>query len=114
LIPVKLFPTRVRGSYHGISAASGKAGAVLTAYAFATITDKIGLQGVLGLFSGPFALICLLTLWIPEAKGRTLEEIEHGALFGTGTTVEERTESSLETPPVLAQVLDDIRCTWQI
>lgn len=82
LIPVEVFPTRVRGTAHGISAASGKCGAVLTAFAFGTITDKIGLDGVLGLFSGIMALVALVTLLIPETKGKTLEEIENDTLYG--------------------------------
>jgi PHS family inorganic phosphate transporter-like MFS transporter len=76
LIPAEVFPTRVRGTAHGISAASGKAGALLTAFAFGSATDAIGLKGVLGMFSGIMALTALVTLWIPETKGRTLEEIE--------------------------------------
>jgi PHS family inorganic phosphate transporter-like MFS transporter len=94
LMPVELFPTRVRGSAHGISAASGKCGAVLTAYAFGTVVDSIGLRGVLGLFSGIMALVALVTLLIPETKGKTLEEIESGVLYGD---VVERQPSSAES-----------------
>lgn len=82
LNPVELFPTRVRGSAHGISAASGKCGAVLTAFAFGSVVDSIGLRGALGLFSGIMFLVALVTLWIPETKGMSLEEIEGGALYG--------------------------------
>ncbi|KIM94436.1 hypothetical protein OIDMADRAFT_97168, partial [Oidiodendron maius Zn] len=70
LIPVELFPTRVRGSVHSISAASSKAGALLTAYGFASLVKKIGLCGVLGLMSGLLFLVVLVTLWIPEVKGK--------------------------------------------
>lgn len=45
LLPVEVFPTRVRGTAHGIAAASGKAGAVFTAFAFGSITDRIGVSG---------------------------------------------------------------------
>ena len=82
LIPVEVFPTRVRGTAHGIAAASGKAGAVVTAFAFGSLTDSIGLRGVLGLLSGVMALTALVTLMIPETKGRSLEEIEHGIIYG--------------------------------
>lgn len=34
LLPSELFPTRLRGSAHGLAAASGKAGALLTSFAF--------------------------------------------------------------------------------
>lgn len=65
-----------------MSAAVGKCGAILTTFAFGTITKKIGLQGVLGLFSGILFLTALLTLWIPETKGKTLEQIENGDIYG--------------------------------
>jgi PHS family inorganic phosphate transporter-like MFS transporter len=50
LLPVEVFPTRVRGAAHGISAAVGRCRAVPTAFAFGSITERIGVQGVLGLF----------------------------------------------------------------
>ncbi len=84
LIPVELFPTRVRATAHGIAAASGKAGAVLTAFAFGTVTNAIGIQGVLGLFAGIMALCALCTLLVPETKGCSLEDIENDVLFATG------------------------------
>lgn len=82
LIPAEVFPTRVRGTAHGISAAAGKCGAVLTAFAFGTVEAAIGLDGILGLFSGVMALTALVTLLIPETKGRTLEDIEGEVLYG--------------------------------
>jgi PHS family inorganic phosphate transporter-like MFS transporter len=83
LFPVELFPTRVRGTAHGISAASGKIGAVLTSFAFGTLVQNLGLRGALGLFSGLMALVALLTLLIPETKGKSLEDIEADVLYGT-------------------------------
>ena len=77
LIPVEVFPTRVRGTAHGISAAAGKAGAILTAFAFGTVTDKIGLPGMLGIFSGVMVLNALCTLLIPETRGMTIDDIEN-------------------------------------
>ncbi|KAL2811865.1 major facilitator superfamily domain-containing protein [Aspergillus granulosus] len=85
LIPSEVFPTRVRGTAHGISAAVGKAGAVLTAFAFGTVTERIGLPGVLGLFSGLMALTAGATLLIPETKGCGVEDIENGVQYGRGT-----------------------------
>lgn len=78
LLPCEVFPARVRGTAHGISAAIGKCGAVLTAFAFGTVTERIGLPGVLGLFSALMALTTLVTLLIPEPGDRTLEDIEDG------------------------------------
>jgi PHS family inorganic phosphate transporter-like MFS transporter len=82
LLPVEVFPTRVRGTAHGIAAASGKCGAVLTALLFGTVNQKIGLSGVLGLFSGLMALCAALTLLIPETKGATIDDVENEVLYG--------------------------------
>ena len=101
LLPVEVFPTRVRGTAHGIAAASGKAGAVLTAFAFGTITDSIGLPGVLGLFSGIMALCAGVTLMIPETRGRSIEEIETGVLYrDSGASIVLDSGSSSEQPTV--------------
>ncbi|XHF99944.1 hypothetical protein AWENTII_003424 [Aspergillus wentii] len=81
LIPAEVFPTRVRGTAHGISAAAGKCGAILTAFAFGTVEDAIGLNGVLGLFSGVMFLTALVTLLIPETRGKSLEAIESDMLY---------------------------------
>ena len=96
LLPVEVFPTRVRGTAHGIAAASGKAGAVVTAFAFGSITDAIGVKGVLGLFSGIMALCSVVTLLIPEPKGRTIEEIERGVLYGEAVAASNASLSSAQ------------------
>jgi PHS family inorganic phosphate transporter-like MFS transporter len=88
LIPAEVFPTRVRATAHGISAASGKVGAVLTSFAFGLANDAIGLQGILGLFAGILVLAALITLAIPETKGRTLDEIEEGDIYKRKSGVE--------------------------
>lgn len=82
LLPVEVFPTRVRGTAHGIAAASGKAGAVLTSSAFGSVTNAIGLDGTLGLLSGIMFLAAMITLLIPEPKGMSLEDIEDDVLYG--------------------------------
>lgn len=77
LIPVEVFPTRVRGTAHGISAAMGKCGAIITAFAFGTVTDRIGLPGTLGIFAGVMFLNALCSLMIPETRGMTIVDIEN-------------------------------------
>ncbi|KAF2671402.1 MFS general substrate transporter [Microthyrium microscopicum] len=111
LLPVELFPTRVRATAHGIAAASGKCGALLTAFAFGTITEKIGLPGVLGLFSGIMFLCALLTLMIPETKGKTLDDIENEVLYGETPQVryagsETPSDKSVTVKPKLNQMED--------
>jgi PHS family inorganic phosphate transporter-like MFS transporter len=83
----------VRGTAHGLSAASGKCGAVLTSFAFGTLNDTLGLRGALGLFAGVMVLVALFSLWIPETRGKTLEEIEKGVLYGDALEEEGSTRS---------------------
>ncbi|RSH80826.1 Inorganic phosphate transporter pho84 [Saitozyma podzolica] len=77
LIPAEVFPTRVRGMGHGISAASGKCGALLTAFAFGQLNSTVGLPGALALFCGVMFLCAVVSWWIPEVRGLTLDDIEH-------------------------------------
>ncbi|KAF9208362.1 Inorganic phosphate transporter pho84 [Haplosporangium sp. Z 27] len=83
VIPGEVFPTRVRATAHGLSAASGKLGAIITTFAFPKLVDSGGPPGahawlnkMFGLFAGLMALGFMLTFLIPETKGMTLEEIE--------------------------------------
>lgn len=101
LLPVEVSPTRVRGTAHGIAAASGQAGVVVTAFAFDTIADRIGVQGVLGLFSGIMAPCSLVTLLIPEPKDKTIEEIEQDVLYGVNISTSDESESSARLDPTL-------------
>lgn len=79
--PVDVFPTKVRATSHGIAAASGKIGAVVTSFAFNSATNTIGLNGVLGLLSGIMFLCTLLTYYVPETKGLSLAEIEADGMY---------------------------------
>ena len=45
--PAELFPTRYKAFAHGISAACGKAGAIISALAFNSLATKIGTPAVL-------------------------------------------------------------------
>lgn len=78
----EVFPTRFRASAHGISAASGKAGAILAAHGFSILKDLGGSHGsgafvptLLWIFAGFMLAGGILTICVPETKGRTLEEI---------------------------------------
>lgn len=85
IIPGEVFPTKVRASAHGISAASGKAGAIIASFAFnvlVEVNDKTPnehafLPETLGIFAAIMFLGFVVTyLWIPESKGKDLEEFE--------------------------------------
>jgi PHS family inorganic phosphate transporter-like MFS transporter len=47
IIPVEIYPTVIRATCHGLSAASGKIGAVIGAVAFSPLEDLYGIQTVL-------------------------------------------------------------------
>jgi len=68
--PAEVFPTRFRAFAHGISAASGKAGAIISALAFNTLSKDIGTPAVLWIFFGCCMVGAGFTLLLPEVKGR--------------------------------------------
>ncbi|KAG2071755.1 phosphate transporter [Suillus decipiens] len=81
VIPGEAFPTRYRSTAHGISAASGKLGAVISQVGFAQLANIGGtnkfinhIMEILALFmfTGIFS-----TLLIPETKRRSLEDISN-------------------------------------
>jgi len=70
IIPAELFPTRYRASAHGISAALGKAGAIVSALAFNSLSKKVGTPAILWIFFGCCIAGAVITLALPEVKGR--------------------------------------------
>ncbi|KAF7333079.1 MFS inorganic phosphate transporter [Mycena venus] len=79
--PAEVFPTRFRASAHGLSAAAGKAGAIISALAFNSLSNKIGTDKVLWIFVGCCFAGALFTLLLPEVRRRDpdlilAEEIE--------------------------------------
>ena len=81
IIPAEVFPTRFRATAHGISAACGKAGAILAAFGFNVLVDNGGKNAFLPQTLGIFAAIqfvgLLATVFlIPESKGRDLDHFE--------------------------------------
>jgi PHS family inorganic phosphate transporter-like MFS transporter len=81
IIPAEVFPTRFRSTAHGISAACGKAGAILAAFAFNPLVDYGGknafLPQTLGIFAGIQFLGLIATIGlIPESKGKNLDDFE--------------------------------------
>ncbi|KAJ2559959.1 hypothetical protein EV175_000072 [Coemansia sp. RSA 1933] len=79
VIPGEVFPTRFRATAHGISAAAGKLGAVVAQGGFMLLKDRGGKNAFIDHLLEIFALFMLIgfavTFWIPESKGKTLEEI---------------------------------------
>ncbi|KAG2332453.1 hypothetical protein Bca52824_003633 [Brassica carinata] len=88
VVPAEIFPARFRSTCHGISAASGKLGAIVGAFGFlylAQSPDKnktsagyppgIGVRNSLIMLGVVNFLGILFTFLVPEAKGKSLEEI---------------------------------------
>ncbi|KAK7676468.1 hypothetical protein QCA50_014513 [Cerrena zonata] len=73
--PAEVFPTKFRATAHGISAASGKAGAIISALAFNSLSKDIGTPHVLWIFVGCCLAGAVFTLLLPEVKGRDPDAI---------------------------------------
>ncbi|CAI9762465.1 unnamed protein product [Fraxinus pennsylvanica] len=78
VLPAELFPTRLRSTCHAISAASGKAGAMIGAFGVQNYTldgdvPKIKKAMILLAFTNLIGFFC--TFLVTETKGRSLEEI---------------------------------------
>ncbi|KAI7852174.1 major facilitator superfamily domain-containing protein [Circinella umbellata] len=106
IIPGEVFPTKVRASAHGISAASGKAGAILASFAFNVLVDYGGapgehafLPGTLGIFAGVMFLGLVVTLlWIPESKGLDLSAFEEDYVPPATSVIQNDALSSESVP----------------
>ncbi|KAJ3486738.1 hypothetical protein NLI96_g4034 [Meripilus lineatus] len=68
--PAEIFPTKFRATAHGISAASGKAGAIISALAFNSLSKRIGTPAVLWIFFGCCLGGAVFSLLLPEVRGR--------------------------------------------
>jgi len=88
VVPAEIFPARFRSTCHGISSASGKLGAIVGAFGFLYLAqnkDKskadagypagIGMKNSLILLGCCNILGFLCTFLVPEANGRSLEEM---------------------------------------
>ncbi|KAM0041812.1 putative ABC-type phosphate transporter [Helianthus debilis subsp. tardiflorus] len=78
VLPAELFPTRVRSTCHAMSAAAGKAGAMVSAFGIQKYTldgnkDKIKFAMIILAVTNMLGFFC--TFLVTETKGRSLEEI---------------------------------------
>ena len=69
IVAAELFPTRIRASAHGISAAAGKCGAILSSLVFNQLKAKIGTSAVLWIFFSTCVLGFISTFLIDETVG---------------------------------------------
>ncbi|KAG9004604.1 hypothetical protein FRB90_010834 [Tulasnella sp. 427] len=70
IYPAEVFPTRFKAFAHGLSAACGKAGAIISALAFNSLSHKIGTPSVLWIFFGCCIAGAVFTLLLPEVRMR--------------------------------------------
>ncbi|KAF3433249.1 hypothetical protein FNV43_RR24351 [Rhamnella rubrinervis] len=111
IVPAELFPARFRSTCHGISAAAGKAGAIIGAFVVQSYTsdpDRVQ-KAIIALavvnLSGFF-----LSFLVPETKGRSLEEIsgEDKGVGGNWVKAsedhEKSTNSKADKPPEIMMV----------
>ncbi|KAH9928735.1 phosphate transporter [Fomitopsis serialis] len=104
IVPGEAFPTRYRSTAHGISAASGKFGAVLAQVAFQWLKDIGGARGsnafldhILQIF-GFFMLTGVLsTMLIPETNQKTLEALSNERQDKFFRFLDPRRRSSVKT-----------------
>ncbi|WVY98513.1 hypothetical protein V8G54_030664 [Vigna mungo] len=88
VVPAEIFPARLRSTCHGISAAAGKAGAIVGAFGFlyaaqskdpkktdAGYPTGIGIKNSLIVLGVINLLGMLFTFLVPESKGKSLEEL---------------------------------------
>ncbi|KAJ7624030.1 major facilitator superfamily domain-containing protein [Mycena polygramma] len=73
--PAEVFPTRFRAFAHGLSAAAGKAGAIVSALAFNALSEDIGTDKVLWIFVGCCIAGAGFTLLLPEVRARDPDEV---------------------------------------
>jgi len=76
IYPSEVFPTRIRASAHGLSAASGKAGAIVSSLAFNQLSKSIGIPNVMWIFVGCCLAGAVMTILLPEVKGRDPDLID--------------------------------------
>ncbi|CAG8789680.1 7654_t:CDS:2, partial [Racocetra persica] len=81
VVPSEVFPTRYRSTGYGISAASGKLGAIIAQVGFIQLKDIGGKNEFVDRLILIFAFFMFLgifsTLWIPETNKKTLEKLSN-------------------------------------
>merc|ERR1719397_608485 len=77
IIPAEIFPAEIRGTFNGISAASGKLGATITSFTFKTIEKAHGLSTIFYICSVVGLLGLLVTIFFtPNYSPKKLDDID--------------------------------------
>lgn len=112
IVPAEIFPARLRSTCHGISAASGKAGAIIGAFGFlyaaqdahegkqdAGYPTGLGVKTSLIILGVINALGFLFTFLVPETKGMSLEDLSGENDAADDTSLSSITRSQNRTAP---------------
>jgi PHS family inorganic phosphate transporter-like MFS transporter len=86
IVPAEIYPARFRSTCHGISAASGKLGAIVGAFGFNYVAQPkknppvgyppgIGLQDAIFILASINAIGFFLTFLVPETNQKSLEDL---------------------------------------
>ncbi|KDQ62695.1 hypothetical protein JAAARDRAFT_122407 [Jaapia argillacea MUCL 33604] len=92
IMPGEMFPTRYRSTVHGICAAAGKLGAIVSQVSFLKLMDKGGtgkfVKDLLGIFAVFTFTGLVATYFLEETRDRSLEDLsfEEQVGFVTGAT----------------------------
>ncbi len=88
IYPAEIFPTEVRTTGHGIAAAMGKMGAFAGTYLFTDMLNSWGIRGAEGVAGGVAVLGIIVTYaFLPEPKGKSLEQLEREAFDPTAALI---------------------------
>ncbi|KAG6334803.1 hypothetical protein ID866_4292 [Astraeus odoratus] len=88
IIPGEVFPTRYRSTAHGISAASGKLGAVVAQLVWTTVGRSV--EYIMKILAFIMLTGIFSTILLPETKQRTLEDLSNEEQEGYITGVVDR------------------------
>ncbi|KAK4697877.1 MFS transporter, PHS family, inorganic phosphate transporter, partial [Lecanoromycetidae sp. Uapishka_2] len=79
IVPGEVYPSRVRGFAHGVSAATGKVGAILSGVLFNYLSsEKIGIANTLWIFFACSMAGAVVTfLFVPETKGVDADVLDY-------------------------------------
>jgi len=79
IVPGEIFPSRVRGFAHGVSAATGKVGAILSGVLFNYLSSSaIGVANTLWIFFACELLGAIVTFFlVPETRGIDADVLDY-------------------------------------
>jgi SP family arabinose:H+ symporter-like MFS transporter len=77
LIMAEIFPTKVRGRAASIATSTLWSGTLVVTFTFLSLVRILNLSGTFAIY-GALSFVCFAYVWrfIPETKGRTLEQIQ--------------------------------------